>query len=305
MWFNYGNVMEEIMNIQEYLENKECLVEEPQEKMELIIPNAIDKSLINKQEKKENNAQQFIKVGNYCEIVNGDCLFYMKQVETHSIDLILTDPPYNLGKFMHQRKTNLAKMRNNHFAFSGWDELEYEDWVLEMDRFFSESFRVMRKGGTMIMFMSLMKLETIITLAQKHGFYYKTVGIWHKLNPMPRNMNINFVNSTEAWLYFVKDATTGTFNNEGKVMHDFVETSLTTGNEKKHGSHPTQKPEKLIAHFIKLLTNENEVILDCFMGSGTTATVSERLKRKFIGMEINEKYFNIATNRIKENIGLI
>ena len=74
--------------------------------------------------------------------------------------------------------------------------------------------------------MSIIKAETIINIAQNHKFYYKTVGIWHKTNPMPRNMNLQFVNSTEAWLHFVNDATTGIFNNRGKVIHDFVESSI-------------------------------------------------------------------------------
>ena len=61
------------------------------------------------------------------------------------------------------------------------------------------------------------------------------MGIWHKTNPMPRNMNLQFINSTEAWIYFINEGTTGTFNNDSKALHDFVETSLTTQNEKRFG----------------------------------------------------------------------
>jgi DNA modification methylase len=80
--------------------------------------------------------------------------------------------------------------------------------------------------------MSIIKVESIINLAEKYGFYYKTTGIWHKTNPMPRNMNLHFVNSTEAWIYFINNGTTGTFNNKGKLFHDFFETSITPKNEK-------------------------------------------------------------------------
>ena len=59
-----------------------------------------------------------------------------------------------------------------------------------------------KKGGSTIVFMAAIKVETTISLAEKHGFYYKTTGIWHKLNPMPRNMNLHFANSTETWIYF-------------------------------------------------------------------------------------------------------
>ena len=152
----------------------------------------------------------------------------------------------------------------------------------------------------MIMFMSLIKLETLIQIAEKHGFYYKTTGIWHKTNPMPRNMNLHFVNSTEAWLYFTYKTRTGTFNNEGKLYHDFIETSLVTKNEKSFGKHPTQKPVQLISHFVELLSNKGDLIIDPFMGSGTTGVVSKSLGRDFIGIELEEGYFNIATQRIED-----
>lgn len=78
-------------------------------------------------------------------IYNGDCISVMKQLTDNSIDLILTDPPYNLGLFMHKRGTNLKKMRENHFAYSGWDDLEFDTWKEEMRKFISECHRVLKK----------------------------------------------------------------------------------------------------------------------------------------------------------------
>lgn len=234
------------------------------------------------------------------KLYNGDCAKYLEQIESDTVDLILTDPPYNLGMFMKNRDTNLHKMRDNFFGAAGWDDLVYEEWLMSMDNFFKESARISKKGASMIMFMSLIKLETLIQIAEKHGFYYKTTGIWHKTNPMPRNMNLHFVNSTEAWLYFTYKTRTGTFNNEGKLYHDFIETSLVTKNEKAFGKHPTQKPVKLISHFIKLLSNKGDLIVDPFMGSGTTGVVSKSLGRDFIGIELEKEYFNIATQRIED-----
>ena len=158
-------------------------------------------------------------------IINGDCLDALKNIPDSSIDLIITDPPYNLGRFMKRRGTNIKKMRENHFAYSGWDDLEFENWCSQMDVLIAECHRVLKKKGNLLIFMSIIKVETIINIAQNHKFYYKTVGIWHKTNPMPRNMNLQFVNSTETWLHFVNESTTGTFNNRGKVIHDFVESS--------------------------------------------------------------------------------
>ena len=148
------------------------------------------------------------------------------------------------------------------------------------------------------MFMSLIKIETIIKLAEKHGFYYKTTGIWHKLNPMPRNMNLHFINSTEAWLYFVYKKHTGTFNNDGKAIHDFFETSVTPTGERKFGKHPTQKPLALMSQFVRLLSNENDTVMDPFMGSGSSGEAALTLKRNFIGSEINADYFQISNERL-------
>lgn len=186
------------------------------------------------------------------ELHNGDCLEYMKKIPTSSIDLIITDPPYNLGKFMEERDTNLVKMRDNFFGAAGWDDLDYKEWKKSMNKFFHQASRVLKDGGSIIVFMAIIKVETIIQLAQKHGLYYKTTGIWHKSNPMPRNMNLHFVNSTESWIYFTYKTKTGTFNNNGKVLHDFIETSVTSNSEKKYGKHPTQKPEALMEHFVKV-----------------------------------------------------
>lgn len=177
--------------------------------------------------------------------------------------------------------------------------MEFEEWEKSMDTFFKSSARVMKKGGTMIVFMAIIKVETIIKLAQKHGFYYKTTGIWHKTNPMPRNMNLHFVNSTEAWVYFTYKTRTGTFNNDGAMFHDFIETAVTSNGERKYGKHPTQKPESLIQHFVELLSNREDWVLDPFMGSGTTGVVAKRTERNFIGVELNEIYFEIAKSRIE------
>jgi DNA modification methylase len=226
----------------------------------------------------------------------------MKTLEDNSVDLILTDPPYNLGLFMKNRDTNLKKMRDNFFGDAGWDDLEYDEWVESMNSFFEQAGRVMKKGGSMIVFMSIIKVEGIIRLAESHGFYYKTTGIWHKQNPMPRNMNLHFINSTEAWVYFTYKAKTGTFNNAGKAVHDFIETSVTPAGEKRFGKHPTQKPVQLMEHFILLLSNPGDTVLDPFMGSGSTGVAARRNgnNRNFIGIELSQEYMDYATQRIKE-----
>lgn len=234
------------------------------------------------------------------EILNLDCLKAIEKIGDRDVDLILTDPPYNLGLFMKNRSTNLEAMRENFFGAAGWDDLSFSEWQIQMDELFSKLGRVIKVGGSVIMFMSIINVGTIIRIAEKHGFYYKTTGIWHKQNPMPRNMNLHFINSNECWIYFTYKSRTGTFNNNGKAIHDFFETSLTPVTEKKYGKHPTQKPVKLLEKFVTLLSNENDVVLDPFCGSGSSGVAAVKNKRKFIGIDTNEQYCKISIKRIKE-----
>ena len=235
-------------------------------------------------------------------LYNGDCSLEMNKIADRSVEIILTDPPYNLGNFMINRSTNLSKMRDNFCANAGWDNLEFDDWVNHMDNFFADAARIIAVGGSMIVFMSIIKVETIIKLAEKHGFYYKTTGIWHKLNPMPRNMNLHFVNSTEAWVYFTYKKKTGTFNNENKMIHDFIETAVVSNGEKKAGKHPTQKPVALLNHFITRLSNKGDLVVDPFMGSGSTGVACKQSNRNFIGIELDKEYYEIAKKRIEGGI---
>ena len=237
---------------------------------------------------------------NISQLYNGDCLEFIKRIPDNSIDCIITDPPYNLGQFMHNRNTNLVKMRANQFAYAGWDNLEYIEWEESMITFLKECSRILKKKGSLIVFMAVIKVADIIKFAQNTKLYYKTTGVWHKTNPMPRNMNIHFINSTESWIYFINKGTSGTFNNNGKPIHDFLESSVCPSSEKKYGKHPTQKPLKILSQLIEYVSNPNDIILDPFMGSGTTCVAAHKLNRKYIGIELNENYFNIAKSRIED-----
>lgn len=246
--------------------------------------------------------ENFETINADCLLANGDALTCLSKVPDNSVDLTITDPPYNLGLFMKKRGTNMNRLRAGHFAASGWDNLEFQEWTEQMDLLFCECARVMKQRGSLIMFMSIIKVETIINLAEKYGFYYKTVGIWHKTNPLPRNMNLQFVNSTETWIYFVYNDTTGTFNNQGQLLHDFVETATIGNNERRLGKHPTQKPLTLLKYFINILSNEHDTVLDPFMGSGTAGVACKELNRRFIGIELNEEYYSLSKKRIELGI---
>jgi DNA modification methylase len=223
----------------------------------------------------------------------------MKMIPDGSVDCIITDPPYNLGQFMHDRNTNLVKMRANQFAYAGWDNLDYKEWKQSMKMFLSECSRVLKKGGALIVFMAVIKVADIISLAENTKLYYKTTGVWHKTNPMPRNMNIHFVNSTESWIYFVNNDTSGTFNNDGKVVHDFLESSVCPLSEKKHGKHPTQKPVRLIKRMLDISAKKGDTILVPFVGSGTDCVAAKTSGLHYVGFELEDEYIKIASERLK------
>ena len=84
------------------------------------------------------------------------------------------------------------------------------------------------------------------------------------------------------------------------MVHDYVETSVVPLSEKKFGKHPTQKPIALMEHFVKLLTNKGDTVLDPFMGSGSSGVASLKLGRKFVGIEMSKEYFNLAQKRMAE-----
>ena len=242
---------------------------------------------------------------------NENCISVLQRTAADSIDLMLTDPPYNLASFMRKRNTNLSAMRSNFFGVSDWDDLKDDEWEISMDAFFREAARVVRKRGAFIVFMSVIKVETIIKIAARYGLYYKTTGIWHKTNPMPRNMNLHFINSTEAWIYFInnkktdtnkEDTLTGTFNNNGIALHDFIELPVAPPAERKAGKHPTQKPQQLLEFFIETLSHPGETVMDPFVGSGSTAVAAKKLQRKFIGSETRQDYFAMAQQRV-QNLG--
>lgn len=153
----------------------------------------------------------------------------------------------------------------------------------------------------MITFCSTQKTADVLAAAEKAGLYFKTFGVWHKTNPLPRNMKIDFLHSVEMWGYFLKDAKTGTFNGEEKPVHDFVSCPIAMGKERQAGGgHIAQKPVKLMEHFVQLLSNRGEIVLDPFMGTGTTGVAALRLGRSFIGVEKDAKYFDISKARLEE-----
>ena len=96
-------------------------------------------------------------------LLNLDCLAGLKLLKDESVHLCMTDPPYNLGNFMKGRNTGVFRLRENHFVASGWDDLAYEDWYVQMLDFLQLTYSKLAPNGAVIIFMSIIKVESIIT----------------------------------------------------------------------------------------------------------------------------------------------
>jgi len=237
------------------------------------------------------------------KIINDDNKNILPLIEKNSIDLILTDPPYIISRDSNYTKINdntpeeAAKRFNVSIDFGSWDKDEL-DWEF----LFGEFNRILKPGGTIIIFYDIWKMGELKDISDKHKLKQPRIGCWIKTNPVPINSSNNYLsNCSEYFATFVK---TGVYKRKyvgptfnSKYDNGFYTYPLCHGKERT--DHPTQKPLKLIDDLILKHSNENDVILDPFVGSGTTALSAKNNNRNYIGIEIDTNYYNISDIRIK------
>jgi DNA modification methylase len=212
----------------------------------------------------------------------GDCLEVMKQIPDKSVDLVLTDPPYNIA-------------RENNFSTMGRAGIDFGEWDKGFDLFsyIDQVSRVLNKDGSFVMFNAWRNLGAIADYAEKQGFETKDMIRLEKSNPMPRNRDRRYITDYECAIWFVKEKAKWTFNRQDdKYQRPKFVACI------ESGLHPTQKNLSLMENLVKIHSNENNVVLDPFMGSGTTGLACKNLNRHFIGIEQNANYFEIAKGRI-------
>lgn len=231
------------------------------------------------------------------KIYQGDCLELMKNISNNSIDLVLTDPPYELDWRQSINFKNRKSMFHHKEETQKWDKgvkYLYENIFKEFDR-------IVKKTGSVIIFTRSEFITWAVDEAKKNNFDNKATIIWHKTNPIPQVRKKNYLSSIETILWLArwnKDKCDFTFNFKTQnEMHNFMEYPICSGNERT--KHPTQKPLNLIEKLLSIHSNENDLILDPFMGSGTTAVACKKLKRNFVGIEKESEYIQIAEARIK------
>ena len=174
--------------------------------------------------------------------------------------------------------------------FGEWDKNE-----LNLLPYIQEMYRILRPSGTMIMFYDLWKITPLKNMMEASKFKQIRYIEWVKTNPVPINSKINYLtNSREMALTGVKKSKP-TFNSE--YDNGIYRYPIYHGKDRFH---PTQKSLKLFEELIQKHSNENDVVLDCFLGSGTTAVAALNTKRNFIGCEIDDGYYNKMVERIED-----
>jgi len=220
-------------------------------------------------------------------LYQGDCLEVMdKMIEKGvKVDAIITDPPYNISK-------------DNNFKTMGRSGIDFGEWDKGFDLFsyIDRAYKLLGKNGSFIVFNDWKNLGDIVKYAESLGFTTKDMIRLEKTNPMPRNRDRRYITDFECAIWFTMPKAKWVFNRQD----DKYERPKFVGNIEK-GYHPTQKNVKLMEWLALIHTHENNVILDPFMGSGSTGVACKSLNRKFIGIELDEKYFNVAKKRIEED----
>jgi site-specific DNA-methyltransferase (adenine-specific) len=230
-------------------------------------------------------------------IICGDCFLELPKIKSNSVDLIIIDPPYLISKDSNFKKVSSdtpddMKIKYNiSIDFGDWDKV-----VLDWDFLFSEYKRVLKKGGSLIIFYDVWKSNELKESAEIVGFKQHRVCAWIKTNPVPINSKVNYLsNATEYFFTFVKGGKP-TFNSQ--YDNGFYHYPICHGKERYN--HPTQKPLALIKELILKHSNPGDLILDTFSGTGTTGHASLLLDREFILIEKDNEYFGIINERLNK-----
>ncbi|PHZ86201.1 site-specific DNA-methyltransferase [Paremcibacter congregatus] len=243
------------------------------------------------------------------QILQGNCIELMNSLPEKSVDVIFADPPYNM-----QLKGELHRPDNSHVSAVNdeWDKFDslavYDDFTRE---WLTAAHRILKDTGTIWVIGSYHNIYRVGSILQDIGYWVLNDIVWRKTNPMPNFRGTRFTNAHETMLWCNKGEGYNkyTFNydamkalNEDIQMRSDWVLPICSGKERLkvngHKGHSTQKPESLLYRVLLSSTNKGDVVLDPFFGSGTTGAVAKKLGRNYIGLEMEDKYISLATDRI-------
>lgn len=282
----------------------------------------------------ETMAASIEETQNNIDVKNEEGIQYLSSIPDNSVDLILTDPPYIISKetgmnkhynFVQEAEQNGLKnikteaewekykadkkiksdaKKENYMKYGTiygkkyCVKTDYGEWDSEftidvLETFIQQFYKKLRTGGTMIMFFDIWKITTLKELLEKYKFKQIRFIEWIKTNPQPLNSKTNYLtNCREIALLGVKGGKP-TFNSKyDNAMYQFP---LQGGRERFH---PTQKSIPLFEELIKKHSNEDDIVMDTFLGGGTTAIACKNTNRRFRGCEISKEYYEKIMERI-------
>ena len=243
------------------------------------------------------------------QILKGDSIELMNSLPEKSVDMIFADPPYNmqLSGELHRPDNSRVDAVDDH-----WDQFDsfqaYDDFT---NAWLKAAKRVLKDNGTLWVIGSYHNIFRVGASLQNLGYWMLNDVIWRKTNPMPNFRGTRFTNAHETmiWCSKDKDAKGITFNYDAmKVMNDDIQMRsdwhlpICSGGERLkvdgEKAHTTQKPEALLYRVLMAASKPGDIVLDPFFGTGTTGAVAKKLGRRFIGLEREQKYIDVAEKRI-------
>lgn len=241
-------------------------------------------------------------------ILSGDCVEVLNRLPAASVDLIFADPPYNLQLKQELYRPNMTRVDA---VDDAWDQFEdFAAYDVFTRAWLSACRRVLKDTGTIWVIGSYHNIYRVGAILQETGYWILNDLVWVKSNPMPNFRGVRFANAHETLIWAQK--TQGApyiFNyhamkalNEDLQMRSDWTLPICSGAErirvKGEKAHSTQKPEALLYRVILSSSNPGDIVVDPFFGSGTTGAVAKRLRRRWIGIERDPAYIDVAQSRI-------
>lgn len=224
------------------------------------------------------------------KLYHGDCFKLLDQISDESIDLILTDIPYVISQ-----ENNFTTMKDrdgrNGIYFGSWDK------GFDVSQL-SALIPKLKQGGSFICFHSFEQFSNVKSALS--DLEWKDFLIWEKTNPMPRNTDRRYVCNIECFSLYIKAGAPWTFHRINDVYDGCVHRYPSESGGGFERYHPCQKPQDLLVELIKRHSNTGDTVFDPFMGSGSAGVACLNTGRNFIGIELDDNYFHIAEERIKQ-----
>lgn len=228
------------------------------------------------------------------QLILSDNKLILEGLNDNYIDLIITDPPYQISKnsnFSKSKKENRYhnKYKKHTIDYGSWDKIEL-DWNF----YFQQFYRILKPNGQIIMFYDIFKIGQIKDIAESVGFKQPRICVWTKTNPTPVNSKSNYLSNAKEFMISFTKKEKPIFNSK----YDNGIYNIPKLDRWESVEHPTQKPVKLMEELVAKHSNIDSIILDPFCGSGSTLVAANNLGRKWIGIDNNFDYIEICKSRL-------